>query len=201
MRYGGAGRPQGQLSLRLAADRWRCYLARVMTPFGELPNRLARDMSLVEQEDWLARRISRRVVLQAGAAMGAGAALLGSAGVASAAGPPNKVLGRQIVYGADPSTEMVVAFAVTSAFTSASVTATGDGHDVHGNGVAQVVPGSDTRYVRATLTALRAGTTYSYTITIDGASGFEWFFHRRPLPDRMRFASRRSETRVPVPTR
>ena len=53
----------------------------MITPFGEIPDRLAVDMSMVEKHEWLTLRFSRRVVL---GSMVAGALAVGPAGRALA---------------------------------------------------------------------------------------------------------------------
>jgi hypothetical protein len=140
----------------------------VITPFGELPNRLALDMSLAEQHHWLMARVGRRAVLSAGAGLGL-AAIVGAAASASASAGPS-VVGRQVVFGADPTSQMTVAFAVATAFRSATVSATGEGHEVHAHASVQLAPGSTTRYARSSLIGLRSGVTYDYVVQIDGAN-------------------------------
>ena len=138
----------------------------MITPFGELPNRLARDMSLAEQHEWLARRVTRRGVLGAGLGLGVSAVLVALPSVASA--DTSAVLGRQLVYGSDPTTQVTIAFAVGHNFRAADVTASAGDHTVRALATVNVVPGVPTRYARAGLSELHPGTKYDYTIAVDG---------------------------------
>lgn len=138
-------------------------MAGVITPFGELPERLARGMSMAEQHEWLTRRVSRRAVLAAGVAT----PLLWSqpARAASAAG----VYGTHLTYGADPRTSMIVAFAVAGPFRAAAVRVRGaDGAERTEPAQVATVPGATARYCRSTFTGLRPGTAYAYEVVLDG---------------------------------
>jgi len=140
----------------------------LITPFGELPNRLAVDMSMAEQHEWLQRPVSRRAVL---------AALLGTAitpllwtQTASATAATTGVGGRHLAFGPDPRTQMIVGFNSTSPISRADVVATsvrGD-HSVSAPATLQTVRGSTARYARCTLTGLHPDTAYRYDVRVDG---------------------------------
>jgi hypothetical protein len=140
----------------------------LITPFGELPNRLAVDMSMAEQHEWLQRPVSRRAVL---------AALLGTAitpllwtQTATASAATAGVSGRHLAFGPDPRTQMIVGFHSTAPISRADVVATsvrGD-HSVSAAATLQTVRGSEARYARCTLTGLHPDTTYRYAVRVDG---------------------------------
>jgi 3',5'-cyclic AMP phosphodiesterase CpdA len=140
----------------------------LITPFGELPNRLAIDMSMAEQHEWLQRPVSRRAVL---------AAMLGTAITpllwtqnASAAAASAGIQGRHLAFGPDPQTQMIVGFSSAAPISRADVLATsvrGD-HAVSAPAALQMVRGSTARYARATLTGLHPDTAYRYVVSVDG---------------------------------
>lgn len=140
----------------------------MITPFGELPNKLAADMSMAEQHEWLQRPISRRAVL---------AAILGTAitpllwtQTASAAAASAGVRGRLLAFGPDPRTQMIVGFNSAAPISRADVVATslaGD-HSVTAPATFQTVRGATARYARCTLADLRPGTAYRYVVRVDG---------------------------------
>lgn len=140
----------------------------MITPFGELPNQLAVDMSMAEQHEWLQRPVSRRAVL---------AAILGTAitpllwtQTASAAAATAGVGGRHLAFGADPRTQMIVGFSSAAPISRADVVATAmEGHhSVTAAATVQTVAGSTARYARCTLTGLHPDTTYHYDVRVDG---------------------------------
>jgi Calcineurin-like phosphoesterase/F5/8 type C domain len=143
----------------------------MLTPFGNLPNRFAVDMTMAEQHEWLAHRVSRRSILVATAGIGltsAASLLLGSTAEAATA---TGLLGRQLAYGADPTKQMTVAFAVTSTFTTAVVQLRLGGAAVaQASASVATAAGSATRFARTTFSGLQPGTTYTYVIIIDGVS-------------------------------
>jgi hypothetical protein len=149
----------------------------LITPFGELPDSLIVGMSLAEQHEWLSRPRSRRSALQIAAAAGlAGFAPLPKMGQLSAAASP--LIGRQIVFGADPTSQVTIAFALKASFGTASVRVVQDSKntpievtpDVHG------VAGTSTRYVRAEFHGLVSGTRYRYVLTLDAREIGAGFF-------------------------
>jgi hypothetical protein len=142
----------------------------MITPFGELPNNLAVDMTLAEQHEWLRRRITRRTALSIAA--GAAVSPMLWTRRASAKALSTGVSGRHITYGPDPRTQMIVGFRSASPMSSATVSA----HPIEGATAPAVsvdadirsVRGSTALYGRAELHGLAPNTPYGYTITVDG---------------------------------
>ncbi len=135
----------------------------MITPFGELPNNLAADMSLAEQHEWLARRLSRRRLLAGAAGVGALAITSQLWTQTARADSSTSVYGQHVTYGAEPSTTMIVSFAVTGSFQSATVTVTGpNGGKQSLPADAQAVAGSTSRYCRAAFSALTPDSAYTY---------------------------------------
>jgi 3',5'-cyclic AMP phosphodiesterase CpdA len=140
----------------------------LITPFGELPNKLAVDMSMAEQHEWLERPVSRRAVL---------AAILGTAitpllwtQTATASAAAAGVGGRHLAFGPDPRTQMIVGFSSGAPISRADVIATSvrEDHSVTAPATLQTVRGSTARYARSTLSGLRPDTAYHYDIRVDG---------------------------------
>jgi Calcineurin-like phosphoesterase len=138
-------------------------------PFGDLPDRLGADMSLAEQHDWLAARVSRRTALKGLVVAGTAAAspMLWQQ-PARAAGA--RVLGRLLVPGVEPSREVTVAVAVSGSFRSGRVEVAGRPGGASEALDVQMVRGSGVRYARATLRGLEPDTEYSYRVLLDGGS-------------------------------
>jgi hypothetical protein len=140
----------------------------LITPFGELPNKFAVDMSMAEQHEWLQRPVSRRAVL---------AAILGTAvtpllwtQTATASAAAAGIHGRHLAFGPDPLTQMIVGFNSTAPISRADVAASavrGD-HFVTAPATLQTVPGSTARYARCMLTGLHPETAYRYAVRVDG---------------------------------
>ena len=148
----------------------------MITPFGELPNRLATDMSLAEQHDWLAARLSRRTLLKAGAAGAAGLALPGfwrqPAQARSIA-----IFGRHISYGADPVTEMTVSFATRHRLPGPACGKPCQRQAMSfRGGIRTGRPGTSTPLRRTTLGGLESDTSYAYSIIVDSAQAGEGSF-------------------------
>ena len=140
----------------------------MITPFGELPNKLAVDMSMAEQHEWLQRPVSRRAVLAAILGTAVAPILWTQTSTASAAAAG--IRGRHLAFGADPRTQMTVGFHSTAPITRADVVATsirGD-HSVTAPATLQTVRGSTARYARCTLTGLHPDTAYRYAVRVDG---------------------------------
>jgi hypothetical protein len=140
----------------------------LITPFGELPNKFAVDMSMAEQHEWLQRPVSRRAVL---------AAILGTAitpllwtQTATASAAAAGIHGRHLAFGPDPHTQMIVGFNSTAPITRADVVATAvrRDHSVSAPATLQTVRGSTSRYARCTLTGLHPDTAYRYAVHVDG---------------------------------
>ena len=155
------------------------------TPYGEIPDRLARDMRPPEQHEYLQLSYGRRRLLK-------GAAVLGAAAVA---GP---VLWRQpvaaaavghgpqwIAFGADPASEMYVSWSQSPGPGGGSIagprapqvrwgTGSSDGSRQDASASRVPVPAvtgepaEQTVYSRTLLTGLRPGTTYRYSVSNDG---------------------------------
>lgn len=141
----------------------------MITPYGELPNRLAKDMTLQEQHEWLQRKVSRRRVI-AGLAVGASGLLGPTLWQQSAAADERfAVRGRHIAYGQDPTSEITVEFTTSAAFRRAHVVAAYRG-EVHArpDAVVATVRGSTRRYCRSTFTGLTADRNYDYHVVTDG---------------------------------
>ncbi len=138
----------------------------VITPFGELPNKLAADMTLDEQHEWLAARITRRTGLKLG--LGALAAISPALWVRPAAADPLRVFGHHLTYGEDPRTTMTLAFA--SAPGGLPDRAEVHLHRADGELVQTLtapphtVPGSPNLYHRVRLEGLDPDTSYRYAI-------------------------------------
>ncbi|MGI8867712.1 MAG: metallophosphoesterase [Mycobacteriales bacterium] len=140
----------------------------MLTPFGELPDHVARQMGMQEQHDWLTRRVSRRNVLSG--------TVLGASGLAvpafwrqgSATRDPG-LRGRHITFGADPTTSMIVEFATMEPFRRATVEMHKAGETIASSLVeVGTVRGSARRYCRATFAGLRPDTAYRYHVVVDG---------------------------------
>lgn len=163
----------------------------MITPFGELPDRLAKRMSLQEQHEWLNREVPRRSVL-AGIALGASTLvapdLWRQSDRAQGAVP---VSGRHITYGVDPTASMVVEFTTPSDFQQAHVRARAGRQDaVSAEVTVQRVRGSNRRYCRAVLTGLKPGTAYNYEVDVDGQTSSRGSFGTAPAqPHSFRFTA------------
>ena len=124
-------------------------------------------MTLEEQHDWLGRRISRRAVLGVGVGLGVAAVVTPSQRAAAATTPA--FIGRQVVYGADPTRDITIAFAAASAFKSAIISVLHEGRKIkEARATIQMVAGTTTRYARAAFTGLQPGSAYDYHIAIEG---------------------------------
>jgi TAT (twin-arginine translocation) pathway signal sequence len=95
----------------------------VETPYGEIPDRLVKDMRPQEMHDYLQRRYSRRTVLKGAGALG----LVAAAGPvfwrqssAWASTPTTTTTPQWIAYGPDPATSMFVSWSAGSASTPGS---------------------------------------------------------------------------------
>jgi Calcineurin-like phosphoesterase/Purple acid Phosphatase, N-terminal domain len=156
------------------------------TPYGEIPERLVKDMSAQEIHDYLRQRYSRRSFLQgitgAGALAVAGPTLwTRSFTDSSAAGSPT---GPQwIAYGPDPAAEMHVSWSAGAYQTKANVPrplvrwGLTSGYGRLAEASSDLVPtpvnapASNidlTAYQHALLSGLRPDTTYHYSVSNDG---------------------------------
>jgi Calcineurin-like phosphoesterase/Purple acid Phosphatase, N-terminal domain/TAT (twin-arginine translocation) pathway signal sequence len=158
------------------------------TPYGEIPQRLVKDMSAQEMHDYLRKRHSRRNFLK-GAAGGGALAVAGptlltrSFSDPSAAGSP---VGPQwIALGDNPATEMHISWSAGAYTTKANVPkpvvrwglTSEYGHLT--DAFADLVPTPTnapaqnldlTSYQHALLTGLRPDTTYHYSVSNDGTT-------------------------------
>ncbi|HEY1643499.1 MAG TPA: metallophosphoesterase family protein [Streptosporangiaceae bacterium] len=158
----------------------------MQTPYGDIPQRLVKDMSAQEMHDYLRQRYSRRRFLKGAAAAGAVAAAgpvfwSRTYADASAAGSP---AGPQwIAFGPDPATEMHISWSAGAYQSAANVPApmvrwgrTREyGHTLHA--ASDLVPtpvnapASNldlTAYQHALVTRLDPDTTYHYSVSNDG---------------------------------
>jgi len=163
----------------------------VITPFGEIPNGLAARMSLQEQHEWFAARVSRRAVVK-GLAVGSGGLVLPAlwSPPARATGS-TRVSARHLAFGVDPATTMVVDFATEGELVSARVEASSPpGSGVSAEATINAVTGSRRRYGRATLSGLTPGTDYTYRIFLDGQPFSQSHFRTAPAaPEAFRFTA------------
>ena len=180
----------------------------MITPYGEIPDRLAVDMSLAEQHEWLAGRVARRTVIKGLVAGTAGLVVPGLWTQTARADGSTVVHGRHLAYGVDPRAEMVVGFAVDSPFARARVRATSGSGSSAGNeplGSAdvqvQMVQGSAARYCHARLTGLEPDTQYGYEVELDGQVRSRGSFRTAPnRPIAFRFTAFGDQGTGDVPT-
>ncbi|MFR9801279.1 metallophosphoesterase [Pseudonocardia sp. RS010] len=157
------------------------------TPDLGIPRRLARDMTVADQHEWIRaelrrRPVTRRAALRGGIGVLAGLALANGpwAGVARAAG--TGIVGRHLAFGDDPRTSMAIAGELTG--TPAGKVLLDLGLDP-GYGatvpvelrelVSQVPRGEDVRggqqlFAHARAEGLRPGTTYHYRFRLPGGA-------------------------------
>jgi 3',5'-cyclic AMP phosphodiesterase CpdA len=124
------------------------------TPYGEIPERFVKDMTLTEMHDYLHSRFSRRALLKGAGAMGLAAAVSpifwrqSSASASTASAP------QWIGYGADPAREMYVSWSVGTY-----------------NGPVPSVPAPQVRYgLDATYGAVKSA-EFSGTVPVPSISG------------------------------
>jgi hypothetical protein len=143
----------------------------MITPFGEIPNRVAARLTLEEQHEWFQLIISRRQAVS-GLALGAAALAGGPLLWRQASSAEDvRVGGRHITFGADPTSQLLIEFAVPTPFRSGQVTVIGASGLRQTQPVeVQTVPGSGTRYCRAVFTGLPSDTKLDYRIIVDGSS-------------------------------
>ena len=179
-----------------------------MCPPGEVPNvgvpvRLARDMTIAEQQEWLqmflrGRRVSRRSALKGGAGVLVALGLAGApgalAGCARATQAQRAVVGRRLSLGVDPTTTMAIAGELTGKPTGAALVDLGTGRDYGHTIVAEVrelvslvpqqdgsIRGADQFFVHALAAGLRPGTFYHYRFRLpDGSTTPDATFRTAP---------------------
>ena len=180
----------------------------VVCPPGEVPNvgvpeRMARSMTVAEQQEWLqlflrGRRISRRAALKGGANALAALALAGApwaaAGCARARQTQLAVVGRHLSFGVDPATTMAIAGELTSKPTGKVLVDVGINPDyglvveAEVRELISMVPqqdgsirGADQFFVHALAAGLRAGTSYHYRFRLpDGSTTPDATFRTAP---------------------
>jgi Purple acid Phosphatase, N-terminal domain/Calcineurin-like phosphoesterase len=156
------------------------------TPYGEIPDRLARGMRPQEQHEYLQRSYGRRRLLK-------GAAILGAAAVAGpvlwrqqdAAAAADVLHGPQwIAFGGDPASQMYVSWSDGPGGQFPGPRApqvrwgTGSSYGSRQDAAASRVPvpavagepAEQTLYSRTLLSGLLPGTTYHYSVSSDGVS-------------------------------
>jgi hypothetical protein len=156
------------------------------TPYGEIPEKLVKDMSVQEMHDYLKTRYRRRSVLKGAGVLGLAAAAgplfwrQSSASASTASAP------QWIAYGPDPARQIYVSWSAgTSDGTVPSVPAPavrwgldrGYGRIEHAafSGTVPVPaisgePAENTVYSNALLTNLFPDTTYHYSVSNDGVN-------------------------------
>jgi hypothetical protein len=180
----------------------------LVCPSGEVPNvgvpeRLARWMTVAEQQEWLRlflrrRRVSRRSALKEGASVLVALGLAGApwvlAGCARATQVPLAVVGRHLSFGVDPTTTMAIAGELTGKPTGTVLVDLGTGRDYGHTVQAEVrqlvsmvpqedgsIRGADQFFVHALAAGLRAGTFYHYRFRLpDGSTTPDATFHTAP---------------------
>jgi hypothetical protein len=181
----------------------------VVCPPGEVPNvgvpeRLARWMTVAEQQEWLqsflrGRRVSRRSALKGGASVLAALGLAGapwaSAGCARATQTHLTVVGRHLSFGVDAATTMAIAGELTSKPTGKVLVDLGSdpdyGHVVEAEvrELISMVPqqdgsirAADQFFVHALAAGLPAATSYHYRFRLpDGSTTPDATFRTAPV--------------------
>jgi Purple acid Phosphatase, N-terminal domain/Calcineurin-like phosphoesterase len=156
------------------------------TPYGEIPEKLVKDMTVQEMHDYLKARYRRRSVLKGAGTLGLAAAAgplfwrQSSASASTASAP------QWIAYGPDPTRQMYVSWSAgTAAGAAPSVPRpqvrwgldSGYGRIEHASfsGTVPVPaisgePAEDTVYSNALLSGLFPNTTYHYAVSNDGVN-------------------------------
>ena len=146
---------------------------RVLTPLGEIPDTLFRDMTMTEAHEYLLkqrRRPSRRTFLR-GAAAATGAVIAAPTFWRQASAAGSTPEGLHVAFGHDPATEAVVAWSSPPG-TTATLRYGPVGGPLDGTATVEerVVAGvTDRVYRRAALGQLDPGVTYAYDV--NGATG------------------------------
>lgn len=180
----------------------------LVCPSGEVPNvgvpeRLARWMTVAEQQEWLrlflrGRRVSRRSALKEAAnvlvALGLAGAPWAVTGCARATQAQLTVVGRHLSCGVDPTTTMAIAGELTGKPTGTVLVDLGTGRDYGHTVQAEVrelvsmvpqedgsIRGADQFFVHALAAGLRAGTSYHYRFRLpDGSTTPDATFRTAP---------------------
>jgi hypothetical protein len=158
------------------------------TPYGEIPDRLAKDMRPQEMHDFLRAACRRRAVLKAGAlgiAAAASPVLWRQSAARAATLPAAPPRPRWLAFGPDPASSMYVSWSAGTAEFGTFVMPVprlrlgldahygsefepGSSAQVPAPRLARGYPADNTMYNAALLTGLRPGTTYHYSVTNQG---------------------------------
>jgi hypothetical protein len=175
------------------------------TPYGEIPEKLVKDMTVQEMHDYLKTRYRRRSVLKGAGVLGAAAAVGPLFWRQSAASASTATAPQWIAYGADPTREMYVSWSAGAAGgPSPAVPAPqvrwgldrsyGRTEYAAFSGTVPVPaisgePAEDTVYSNALVRGLHPNTTYHYTVSNDGVhwSPDTTFTTAEPGPSDFRF--------------
>lgn len=180
----------------------------IVNPLGETPNvgvpeHIARQMTIAEQQEWLqrflrGRRVSRRSALKGGASVLAALGLAGAPWVPAACSRATRtelaVVGRHLSFGADPATTMAIAGELTGKPAGRVLVDLGTGPDYGHTMEAEVrelvsmvpqqdgnIRGADQFFVHALAAGLRAGTSYHYRFRLpDGSTTPDATFRTAP---------------------
>jgi hypothetical protein len=154
------------------------------TPFGDIPDRLARDMSPRDMHDYLRRHYGRRSVLRGAATLGAAAVVGPVLWRQRGALSVPKIGPQWIAYGGEPTSQMYVSWSAGTATGASnpppspqvrwglntsygSKAAAGSGQVPIPSGVSGE-PAENTFYQNLLLTGLSPGQTYHYSVSNDG---------------------------------
>lgn len=155
------------------------------TPYGEIPERFAKDMAPDEMFEFLRKRYSRRGMLKGAAAAGALAAsgpIFWRRSYAFASTTPSPTGPQWIAFGPDPTSEMYISWAAGNSTTAANVPApkirwgldTSYGSTLDAASGQVPTPGGGTAeltsYQHALLRRLTPDTTYHYSVSNDGVT-------------------------------
>ena len=156
------------------------------TPYGEIPEKLVKDMTVQEMHDYLKARYRRRSVLKGAGVLGVAAAAGPFFWRQSAASASTATAPQWIAYGADPTSQMYVSWSAGSAGgPSPAVPAPqvrwgldksyGSTEFAAFSGTVPVPaisgePAEDTVYSNALVSGLQANTKYHYTVSNDGVN-------------------------------
>ncbi|MGY0491596.1 purple acid phosphatase family protein [Streptomyces sp. WG-D5] len=164
------------------------------TPHVGIPEHLARRMSMPEQHEYLRTRFSRRRALTGAAATVGGAALLGGGAAGGAYATPLlpsrapaaqvdgslvAPFGRHLAFGADPKTQMRIAwqvpFPVKNPYLRVGLKPwelsrkiPAEVRALHTPALSKKLPEVEQHYLHAALDGLEPGTTYYYGVGHDG---------------------------------
>ncbi len=160
------------------------YRPGMESPYGEIPDRLLKDMHPQEMHDFVRRRYRRRTVLKAAALGIASPVFWRQSSAAASTAPPRP---RWLALGPDPTSQMYVSWSAGTAAVASSgiprprirlgldaqygsVFEAGSCAQVFDPSLVRGYPAENTFYSTALLTGLTPGTTYHYTVTNEGVN-------------------------------